>query len=67
MNSIKENKAKINEIEYPIPPYNYLYNKNLTNSEKVEKIQNYIDKLQYNHTGFVNKKKCLFYTNKNKN
>ena len=37
--------------QVPIPPYNYISNKKISNAEKLEKIQKYIDKLQYNHTG----------------
>ena len=39
--------------QVPIAPFNHIYNKKMSNSEKLDKIQNYIDKLQYNHTGFV--------------
>lgn len=51
MNFIQQNKEKIPNVEFPVPPYSILTNKSLSNSEKLEKIQNFIDKLQYNHTG----------------
>jgi hypothetical protein len=35
----------------PLPPYNQITNHKLSNQEKTEKIQEYINKLQYNHTG----------------
>ncbi len=34
-----------------MPPYNQITNHKLSNQEKIEKIQEYINKLQYNHTG----------------
>ena len=47
-------KLKIEDVpdhQVPLAPYNYIYNKKMPHAEKLEKIQNYIDKLQYNHTG----------------
>lgn len=35
----------------PQAPYPILHNRDITSEEKIEKIQNFIDKLQYNHTG----------------
>ena len=37
--------------QVPIAPINSMMNKKMPNSEKLEKIQSYIEKLQYNHTG----------------
>lgn len=37
----------------PVVPYTILSNKVISNTEKIEKIQNYIEKLQYNHTGYL--------------
>lgn len=36
-----------------VVPYAFIYNKKLSNYERVSKIQKYIDELSYNHTGSV--------------
>ncbi|CAF0745736.1 unnamed protein product [Brachionus calyciflorus] len=51
INQIQNNKEKLADAEVPIPPYVQLNNKSYTNANKLERIQEYIDKLQYNHTG----------------
>ncbi|RNA44325.1 vasohibin-2 isoform X1 [Brachionus plicatilis] len=48
---IQKNKDKLPNVEVPVVPYSILSNKMISNSQKIEKIQNYIEKLQYNHTG----------------
>ena len=44
-------RDQLPDVPKPVPPYACLYNRELTNYEKIDRIQNYIDKLQYNHTG----------------
>ncbi len=39
------------EAPIPVPPFTSIYNKKLSNYERVERIQRYIDELTYNHTG----------------
>lgn len=57
---IKLTKEDLPDHQVPVAPFNHIYNKKLSNAEKLEKIQIYIDKLQYNHTGFVNLALYLF-------
>lgn len=49
---IQENKHNLPNADVPQPPYSLIYNKQASSFEKLEKLQNYINKLQYNHTGF---------------
>ena len=45
------NKKNLKDIPYPLVPFTHLNNPKLLNSEKVEKLNEFIQKLQYNHTG----------------
>lgn len=51
--NIQENKHNLPDVTMPQPPYSAIYNKQMPCNEKIEKIQNYIFKLQYNHTGYI--------------
>jgi hypothetical protein len=51
LNAIQENRTDLNDVPIPVPPYSTLTNKNISNEEKLYKIQGFMDKLQYNHTG----------------
>lgn len=51
VDEIKDLEDDVPEIQQPTVPYAHIYNKKLSNFEKIEKIKNYIDELQYNHTG----------------
>ena len=48
---IKDMDDEAPDIALPQVPYAYIYNKKFTNYEKIDRIQRYIDELQYNHTG----------------
>ncbi len=50
MEDLKDDEA-LPETPVPVPPYASIYNRKLSNYERVEKIQRYIDELSYNHTG----------------
>ena len=51
--SIKEKSiSDLPNVEIPEPPFEFILNKKYSNIEKLEKIQNFIDSLQYNHTGY---------------
>ena len=51
MDDIREKCDELPVAPLPVVPYAYIYNRKLANSEKLEKIQTYINELQYNHTG----------------
>ena len=53
MQIIQEKKDKLPDVAFPTVPYSSLINKKYTIKEKIEKIQDFINKLQYNHTGFL--------------
>ena len=51
LNSIRENSVDLKNFPVPTPPYYILTNKQISNEEKLGKIQIFMDTLQYNHTG----------------
>ena len=53
MQMIQDKKDKLPDVAFPVVPYTFLVNKKNSIKEKLEKIQEYINKLQYNHTGLV--------------
>jgi hypothetical protein len=52
LSSLQENRTDLTEMPVPVPPFLTLSNKSISNEEKLYKIQGYMDKLQYNHTGY---------------
>lgn len=54
MLNIQENKFNLPNAELPQPPYQIIYNKQISCADKLDKIQAYISRLQYNHTGLDN-------------
>jgi tubulinyl-Tyr carboxypeptidase len=48
---LEELKDSIEEYPPLTPPFSHLCNSRLSNAQKCEKMQEYINKLQYNHTG----------------
>lgn len=48
---LEDLKDPIEEHPIPTPPFSHLCNSRLSNVQKCEKIQEFINKLQYNHTG----------------
>jgi hypothetical protein len=51
MQMIQDKKDKLPDVEFPVVPYTFLANKKNSIKEKLDKIQEFINKLQYNHTG----------------
>ncbi len=50
---IQDKKDKLPDVAYPQVPYTYLTQKKFTVKDKLDKIQEFMNKLQYNHTGLV--------------
>lgn len=46
-----QNRLAQPDVPIPMPPYPFLHNRQISNQEKLVRIQHYMDKLQYNHTG----------------
>lgn len=54
MNRIKENKLNLTNVNIPQPPYSIINDRQIACAEKALQIQEYINKMQYNHTGLFN-------------
>lgn len=53
MDDLKDREGDLPQTSIPECPYGYIYNKKASNYDKMAKIQQYINDLQYNHTGLV--------------
>jgi hypothetical protein len=51
VDDLRDRDDDLPEILVPECPYSAIYNKKISNYDKVAKIQQFINELQYNHTG----------------